>query len=115
MKDDEAFLSYAKTLDGATVIKKEDETYGTLYGFTFENGVKTPFWANHLEKDMRTRHIADGWALIIQEIGHEKMRYLTGVCTVISSSEYWFNTIEMSHWGKCQAESQGLLHTPCEY
>ena len=81
---EEAPEVWEKTAEGQTLLAFG--CYGSLSGFPCED-------EEDCECDLDAFHntlqqvVADGHAIIITEVGYEKLRYLVGDCTVITSQK----------------------------
>jgi hypothetical protein len=80
----------------------EDEINGKIVEFGFDDFIKE-----------LSQHIADGWAIILQEVGAERLRYITGASIAVSNrgieKEIYLSDIYR------QIELNNFKTTSCDY
>lgn len=98
VKDGEAFEKFMAGVSGEDSVHvwKEPQKDGSVkYGFGCDGSISGWFSENDNEDDWDVamekfeaglmEHVAEGDAVIIMESGHEKLRYITGYATIITS------------------------------
>lgn len=116
VKDDEAYIEEIESISGCELITDGEGRHGIL----FEEGIPSWMYDEDLEEDVEidfceivSKHLADDEVAIFQEIGFEKMRYLTGYALAVNSKN------ESRQIGICDiydlAKELGANVTPCVY
>jgi len=94
VKDKKKFNKWEEGVPG-TLITKESEEHGTLYGFCFDDddcgNIPCFRWDEKIEDTVEFNiyeeiqpHISDGWAITFMEVGAEKLRHLVAYATVVT-------------------------------
>jgi hypothetical protein len=93
VKDLDAFTAFCAKLD-LEVISKRGIDEEMMYGFISnrEDGAPDGYYedGDYVDVDFPkelSKHLADGWVAVYQEIGYEKMRYFTGYSVAVNSHE----------------------------
>lgn len=88
VKDDDAYIAEISEIAGIDLITDKDGRHGMI----FEDGIPSWVWNEELEDDEEidiweivSKHLVDGEVAIFQEIGFEKMRYLSGYAVAVNS------------------------------
>jgi hypothetical protein len=95
MAGDAAFIEWAESISGATVVTNESEEHGTLYGLLFDQDDCGTIPASYYDEDADVEvdfnifeeiqeHLAPGWGISFVEAGHEKHRYVVGTAIVVT-------------------------------
>lgn len=129
VKDPEAFREFMGRVhgceDSVELFTREDDVGNTRFGFGLYSGI---YGLENAEADETTydaydsfieglkQHVAEDDAIIILEAGNEKLRYVTGMATIVTAKEYQHLDITM----RAQAEAAKMLGnknwiTSCEY
>ena len=87
VKDEEAFLKAMEDVpgidiqsdaNGFVILGNDDDGYNTWYKWTVDD--------EELDiPQMVAEHLADGEVAVFMEVGHEKLRYLTGGAVAVNS------------------------------
>lgn len=94
VKDIDKFKEELEQMDGTDLFEHNDNSicvaiYGDLYSCT-EDDEEYVFddYLNFIQK-----HIEDGEKVFISSVGHEKLRYLSADCTVITKDDIKYNNL----------------------
>jgi len=111
VRDEVKFEEWASTVPSSRVVK-ETTAEGALYTIFFDtddcNGIP---WVRYrededgdfvdLEFDIYKEiqpHIAEGWAIIFEEAGDEKLRYIVGTAAVVTPTQ--IKATDLNSWTK---------------
>ena len=90
VRDEEEFKTWCNKLGLTPIFNVSPITKERLCGFIAPEGIPFSYLNDddsEIEIDFEdeiAQHLATGWVAIIQEVGHEAMRYLTGVAIAVN-------------------------------
>lgn len=132
-KDKEAFIKFCEEFELEVWTEKSD-TYPNLprgeelvaFGSSINNENGIPNWRYNEETDENedidfmqelSKHLAEGWAVEVREIGYEKLRYLVGYVCIVDwrGNEIWLNLDDINEKLDADPKFENIRLTACEY